>query len=150
MSVGRPYIILTTRVYMSIISLFESHTMECLHRKTAACSTTKHGTFWFCGQKPSCEFFCSDENCYVYKKAVAAFRPHRLPALRRSCYNACEWVLHYCNSIHRKSLSLNTRNFIRMDKLLVAKSQTITRICKRSTADVAFIRHVSFSMVRTK
>ncbi len=49
-------------------------TMECLHGKTAACSTTKHGTFWFCEQRPSCEFFCSDEDCYMYTKAVAAFR----------------------------------------------------------------------------
>ena len=48
--------------------------MECLHGKTAACSTTKHGTFWFCEQRPSCEFFCSDEDCYMYTKAVAAFR----------------------------------------------------------------------------
>ena len=48
--------------------------MECLHRKTAACSTMKHGTFWFCEQRPSCEFFCSDEDCYMYTKAVAAFR----------------------------------------------------------------------------
>ncbi len=50
-------------------------TMECfLHGKTAACSTTKHDTFWFCEERPSCEFFCSDEDCYMYTEAVAAFR----------------------------------------------------------------------------
>jgi hypothetical protein len=35
-----------------------------------------------------------------------------------------------------------------MDNLLVAKE--ITRICKRFTADVAFIRHVYFSRVSVK
>ena len=55
--------------------MFEHHfAMECLHGKSAASSTTKNGTFWFCGQKPSCEFFCRDEDCYMYTKAVAAFR----------------------------------------------------------------------------
>ena len=48
--------------------------MECLHGKAAASTTTNNGTFWFCGEKPSCEFFCPDENCYMYTRAVAAFR----------------------------------------------------------------------------
>jgi hypothetical protein len=48
--------------------------MECLHGKAAASTTTKNGTFWFCGEKPSCEFFCSEEDCHMYTRAVAAFR----------------------------------------------------------------------------
>jgi hypothetical protein len=48
--------------------------MKCLHGKAAASTTTNNGTFWFCGEKPSCEFFCPDENCYLYMRAVAAFR----------------------------------------------------------------------------
>jgi hypothetical protein len=48
--------------------------MECLHGKAAASTTTNNGTFWFCGENPSCEFFCPDENCYMYTTAVAAFR----------------------------------------------------------------------------
>ena len=43
-------------------------------RGTVSFSTTKNGTFWFCRQKPSCEYFCPDQNCYMYTKAVAAFR----------------------------------------------------------------------------
>ena len=48
--------------------------MECLHGKPASPSTTKNGVFWFCGQKASCEFFCPDQDCYMYTKAVATFR----------------------------------------------------------------------------
>ena len=48
--------------------------MECLHGKPASSSTTKNGTFWFCGQKPSCEFFCPHQDCYMYAKAMATFR----------------------------------------------------------------------------
>ena len=54
---------------------FAKATMEeCLHGKHASSSTTKKGTFWFCGQKPSCEFFCPDQDCYMYTKAMATFR----------------------------------------------------------------------------
>jgi hypothetical protein len=48
--------------------------MECLHGKAAASSTTKNGTFWFCGEKLSCEFFCRDEDCYIFTKAAEDFR----------------------------------------------------------------------------
>ena len=48
--------------------------MECLHGKPASHSTTNRGAFWFCGQKPSCEFFCRDEDCYIFTKAVEDFR----------------------------------------------------------------------------
>ncbi|CAB3988513.1 Hypothetical predicted protein [Paramuricea clavata] len=46
--------------------------MECFHGKSAACSTTARGTFWFCGKTPSCEFFCHDEDCYLFTRAMEA------------------------------------------------------------------------------
>ena len=46
--------------------------MECFHGKPAACSTTPRGTFWFCGETPSCEFFCHDEDCYLFTRAMEA------------------------------------------------------------------------------
>ena len=48
--------------------------MECLHGKLASSSITKNGLFWYCGQKPSCQFFCPEEDCYMFGKAVDAFR----------------------------------------------------------------------------
>ena len=52
---------------------FTNPTMECLHGKPASCSTTQNGTFWFCGQNPSCELFCPDQDCQKYTKVTAAF-----------------------------------------------------------------------------
>ena len=46
--------------------------MECFHGKPAACSTTARDTFWFCGETPSCEFFCHDEDCYLFTRAMEA------------------------------------------------------------------------------
>ena len=34
---------------------------------------TKNGTFWFCGEHPSCHFICSDEKLYLYDKAIQVF-----------------------------------------------------------------------------
>jgi hypothetical protein len=48
--------------------------MDCLHGKAAASTTIKNGTFSFCGENPSCELFRSEEDCYMYTRAVAAFR----------------------------------------------------------------------------
>jgi hypothetical protein len=48
--------------------------MECLHGKPASCSTTKKRSFWFCGQKPSCGFLCTEDEGYVYQMALAAWR----------------------------------------------------------------------------
>ena len=53
-------------------SLYSTLTMECFHGKPAACSTTARGTFWFCGETPSCEFFCHDEDCYLFTRAMEA------------------------------------------------------------------------------
>ena len=48
--------------------------MECLHGKPASSSTTKKGSFWFCGQKPSCEFICTEDEGYTFEKAITAWR----------------------------------------------------------------------------
>ena len=58
--------------------------MECLHGKLASSSTTQNGVFWFCGQKPSCEFFCPEEDCHMFGKAVASF--HNSKCIHPTCY----------------------------------------------------------------
>ena len=63
---------LGTRLSFHLHSLYSTLTMECFHGKPAACSTTVRGTFWFCGETPSCEFFCHDEDCYLFTRAMEA------------------------------------------------------------------------------
>ncbi len=48
--------------------------MKCLHRKPAAHPTTQNGSFWFCGQNPSCHFFCSEDEGYLFEKAISHWR----------------------------------------------------------------------------
>ena len=48
--------------------------MECLHRKPASCSTTKKGSFWLCGQKPSCGFIYTEDEGYAFERALAAWK----------------------------------------------------------------------------
>ena len=48
--------------------------MNCLHGKPAASSTTSNGSFWFCGQNPTCNFFCAEDEGYMYEKAITAWR----------------------------------------------------------------------------
>ena len=48
--------------------------MECLHGKAASNSTTDKGSFWFCGQKPSCGFLCTEEDGYLFQTALTAWR----------------------------------------------------------------------------
>ena len=48
--------------------------MNCLHGKPAVYSTTGNGTFWFCGQNPTCNFICAENECYMYEKAITAWR----------------------------------------------------------------------------
>lgn len=48
--------------------------MKCLHGETAAHSTTQNGSFWFCNQNPSCNFFCSEDEGYLFEKAIFAWR----------------------------------------------------------------------------
>ena len=47
--------------------------MQCLHGKEAASSTTENGNFWFCAQYPKCQFICTEEDGYLYDKAIQAF-----------------------------------------------------------------------------
>ena len=63
-------------------SLYSTLTMECFHGKPAASSTTVRGTFWFCGETPSCEFFCHDEDCYLFTRAMECPTHQRLAKLR--------------------------------------------------------------------
>ena len=49
-----------------------SSEMECLHGKPASCSTTKNGSFWFCGQQPSCGFICTEDEGFLFQRALAA------------------------------------------------------------------------------
>ena len=48
--------------------------MECFHGKPASCSTTKKGSFWFCGQKPRCGFICTEDEGYAFQRALEAWR----------------------------------------------------------------------------
>ena len=51
--------------------------MKCLHR--VAHSITQKGSFWFCNQNPSCYFFCSEDESYLYEKATAAWKSTKQP-----------------------------------------------------------------------
>ena len=47
--------------------------------KPCAQSTTQNGSFWFCNQNPSCNFFCSKDESYLYEKATAAWKSTKQP-----------------------------------------------------------------------
>ena len=48
--------------------------MECLHGKPASSSKTANGVFFYCGQKPSCNFFCSQNDCCYCESAISRWR----------------------------------------------------------------------------
>ena len=48
--------------------------MECLHGKPASSSKTENGLFFYCGQKPSCNFFCPQNDCSYFENAIAVWR----------------------------------------------------------------------------
>ena len=51
--------------------MFSSHReMKCLPGQPAGTSTTQYGSFWFCSQNPSCNFFCSEDEGYLFEKAI--------------------------------------------------------------------------------
>ena len=52
--------------------------MECLHGKPASRSTTKKGSFWFCGQNPGCGFICVEDEGFLFQKAIATWRSTNL------------------------------------------------------------------------
>ena len=64
------------KIYIYIVN------MQCLHGPPAASSTTKNGSFWFCDQKPSCNFICSfgqnNNETELYKKAICTWQATNL------------------------------------------------------------------------
>ena len=48
--------------------------MKCLHGEPCAQSTTEKGSFWFCNQNPSCNLICSEDESYLYEKAIGAWK----------------------------------------------------------------------------
>ena len=53
--------------------------MKCLHGELCAQSTTQNGSFLFCIQSPSCNFFCSKDESYTYEKAAAVWKSTKQP-----------------------------------------------------------------------
>ena len=53
--------------------------MKCLHGEPAAHSTTQNGCFWFCNQSPSCHFFCSEDEGYLFEKAIESWKSTKQP-----------------------------------------------------------------------
>ena len=56
--------------------------MKCLHGEPCAQSTTQNGSFWFCNQNPSCNFFCSKDESYTSEKAAAIWKSTKQPHIR--------------------------------------------------------------------
>ena len=53
--------------------------MECLHGKPPLATTTKNGLFWYCGSKPSCQFFCPQKDRDIFGRAIASFQARGCP-----------------------------------------------------------------------
>ncbi len=47
--------------------------MQCLHKLPAGTSETGNGLFWFCNQKPTCHFICSEDEGYLFENAIDAY-----------------------------------------------------------------------------
>ena len=60
-------------------SLLHVYSTKCLHAEPCAQSTTQNGSFWFCNQNPSCNFFCSKDEGYLYEKAAAVWKSTKQP-----------------------------------------------------------------------
>ena len=72
--------------YQKLTSALTSHhsqhilaVMKCLHGEPCAHTTMQKGSFWFRNQNPSCNFFCSDDESYLYEKAAAAWKSTKQP-----------------------------------------------------------------------
>ena len=61
--------------------------MKCLHGEPCAHSTTQKGSFWYCNQNPSCNFFCSEDEGYLYEKALTAWKCTEQPQPRYEKHN---------------------------------------------------------------
>jgi ssDNA-binding Zn-finger/Zn-ribbon topoisomerase 1 len=66
--------------------------MNCLHGKPAVYSTTGNGMFWFCGQNPTCNFICAENECYMYEKAITAWRCTEQPHPRCHKHGKLAWM----------------------------------------------------------
>ena len=53
--------------------------MECLHGVPASSSKTTNGVFFYCGQKPSCNFFCPQNDCSYFHNAITMWRNSNTP-----------------------------------------------------------------------
>ncbi len=53
--------------------------MQCLHKLPAGTSETENGLFWFCNQKPTCNFICSEDEGYLYEMGIIAFERTKQP-----------------------------------------------------------------------
>ena len=53
--------------------------MECLHGEPASSSKTTNGIFFYCGQQPSCNFFCPQVDCSYFHNAIALWRNSNNP-----------------------------------------------------------------------
>ena len=51
----------------------------CLHGEPCAHTNTQKVSFWFCNQNPSCKFFCSEDESYLYEKAIAVWKTTKPP-----------------------------------------------------------------------
>ena len=60
---------------------FRTHTHqdEVFTRITLCSINNANGSFWFCNQNPSCNFFCSDDESYTYEKAAAVWKSTKQP-----------------------------------------------------------------------
>ena len=52
---------------------------EVLTRRTLCSLNNAKRIFWFCNQNPSCNFFCSKDESYLYEKAAAAWKSTKQP-----------------------------------------------------------------------
>ena len=48
--------------------------MECLHGEAASSSKTTNCIFFYCGQQPSCNFFCQQVDCSYFHNAIVLWR----------------------------------------------------------------------------
>ncbi len=53
--------------------------MQCLHKLPAGTSETGNGLFWFCDQKPTCNFICSEDEGYLFEIGIMAFEKTNQP-----------------------------------------------------------------------
>ena len=48
-------------------------------RELASRSTTQNGSFWFCNQSSSCQFFCPEDEGYLFEKAIESCKSTKQP-----------------------------------------------------------------------